>query len=73
MKDFILSIIAGIIIVTGSMIAFYQWEKRIAYGKEYMELRQEVNRIDRGLMELEIRANEMDKTIVAYWRYQKRR
>ena len=73
MKDFILLTLAGIIVVTLSLIALYQWDKRIAYGKEYTELRQEINRLDRGIMATEIRMNELDRDIVAYWRKTKRR
>lgn len=68
MKDFILLTVSAIIVFCLSMIALSQWDKRSNYWVEHAELQREVNRLDKGLLELEIRADELDKAIVAHWR-----
>lgn len=72
MKDFILLTVSAIIVFTASMIALYQWDKRSNYWVEHAELQQETDRLDKGIMALEVRINELDKAIVAHWRKQKR-
>lgn len=68
MKDFILLTVSAIIVFTLSLIALYQWDKRTNYWVEYAKLQQETDRLDKGIMALEIRMNELDKAIVAQWR-----
>ena len=73
MKDFILLIVAGAIVFSLSLIALYQWDKHIAYGKEYTELRQDIHRLDSEIRATEIRMNDLDRAIVVYWNKSKRR
>lgn len=73
MKEFIQITFAAFTVFSLSLIVLYQWDKRIAYGKEYTELRQEIHRMDKEILATEIRMNELDRAIVEYWNKSKRR
>ena len=61
MKDFILLTVAAFIVFSLSLIALYQWDKRIVENKVITQLQMEVYRRDREIERFIAVADELER------------